>query len=220
MAAVQKRRRHRQKFYRDLTREEHSKTYFTGFRFNELFEPVWPNRLDDMISELIRRARWRIIGVFKEEREWRRGKLRSTDNYIIGVSGKQGHLGRYIHSRVRNPIVAASDLASRFHDLSPNDQEAIRTQAEEKLLMAALNQMCSPGGTDIWYDQALGVWQLAQSCVDELKLERKRTQAAMDSLGGFYDSRTYHGRNGKQARVRDKANGNAYRSTGFSNQVS
>lgn len=124
-----------------------------------------------------------------------------------------------MHSRMRNPVLACSDLAPRFHDLSPNDQEAIRVQAEEKLLMAALNQMCSPRGTDIWYDEALGIWQLAQSCVDELKLERKRTQAAMNSLGGFYDSRTYHGRNSKQARSRDKANGNAYRSTGFSNQV-
>lgn len=209
----------RQNFYRELTREEHRKTYFVGFRFDELFQPEWPNRLEDVISEFIRRARWRVIGVFKEQREWRRNKFRNTDNYIIGVSGKQGHLGRYIHSLVRNPVVASSDLAQRFGDLSPNDQEAIRTQAEEKLILAALNQMCSPNGTDIWYDQALGIWQLAQSCVDELKLERKRTRAAMNCLGGFHDSRTYHGRNSGQARTRDKANRNAYRSTGFSNQV-
>lgn len=121
---------------------------------------------------------------------------------------------------MRNPIVASSELSVVFQNLSPNDIEAIRLQAEEKLLIAALNQMCSPSGTDIWYDEALGIWQLAQSCVDELRLERKRARAAMSALGGFRDSRTYHGRNSQQARRRDKATGNAYRSTGFSNQVS
>lgn len=85
---------------------------------------------------------------------------------------------------MRNPIVADSELSTRFQDLSPNDIEAIRLHAEEKLIVAALNQMCSPSGTDIWYDEALGIWQLAKSCVDELRLERKRARAAMSALGG------------------------------------
>mgnify|MGYP001592141396 CR=1 FL=1 len=222
--------------YRQLTDDEWRKTYGVSFTLEELFEPRRGVRIEERLVPLILTARWRIAGVFKSEREYRKRtkcsnprcdhsspeickKRYSTDNYISRPSGDLGSLLHYIQSCIHRPFVNARDLAARFQDISPADQRAICKIAEEKLLAAALLQMHAPLGNDLWYDQGSRVWQLTQSCVDEARLARKQMRSTLNAVKGFYDKRTYHGRNGNQARQRDKRNGNAYRSTGYSSQV-
>lgn len=205
--------------YRDLTDEEALKLYGVRFSLEELIQPNDRDTLEEALAILIRKARWRVADVFAEERERYRGKERRTDNYIALDSDDLYDLVRYVLLRMRRAITPARNLAEAFQDVSPFDQENLRKIADEQLVVAALLQMCDSGAGKLWYDHGRLVWQLCQSCTEEQRLERRHTRHTLRGVKGFYDSRTYHGRNGKQARGRDKANGNAYRSTGFADQI-
>ena len=122
-------------------------------------------------------------------------------------------------ARIRRPILSKADFFPKYRNVSPEDWDKIRRQAEEKLIVAVLMQMLSPLSVDLWYDELRGIWQITQSCADGPRLERALAKQTRSALHGYYDSRTYHGRNSEQARKRDRKNGNAYRSTGFANQV-
>ena len=76
-------RSRRRRAYRELTTNEYDKAYFVGFKLEELLEPHAGDTFDELLLDLTRRARRRVVGVFKEERELHRGKHRSTDNYIV-----------------------------------------------------------------------------------------------------------------------------------------
>ena len=212
--------------YRDLTPEEFSKTYRLNYGFDELFEPRGKFHTDKekqaafelQLTNLIRTARMSIIGVFKETREPYRKATRRTDNYV-SVREDFEALLMFLQSTIRNPIIRCRDLSARFDRVWPEDREAIRKVAVEQLIVAALLQLCDPANHDLWYDERRSIWQMSQSCIDEPRLLRQQTRDTANAVKGFYDSRTYHGRNGRQARPRDRGNGNAYRSTGFASQV-
>lgn len=219
-------RKRRSPGYRDLTPDEFSKTYRLGYSFYDLFEPRGSftsqkdkqAAFDVQLANHIRTARMSIIGVFKSEQELYRKRFRTTDNYVV-VREELDALLKFMQSKIRNPIIRCHDLSPRFDTVWPKDREAIRKVAVEQLLVAALLQLCDPTNHDMWYDERRGLWQLSQSCADEPHRLRKQTQKTVNAVKGFYDSRTYHGRNGKQARWRDRQNRNAYRSTSFANQV-
>ena len=205
--------------YRDLTDEEVLKIYGARFDLEELIQPNDEDTLEEALTLLIHKARWRVVDVFAEERERYRGKERRTDNYIALDSDDLSDLVKYVLIRMRRAITSRRSLAKRFQDVSPIDQENLCKNADEQLVVAALLQMCETCAGELWYDHGRQVWQLCQSCCEEQRLERRHTKRTLRGVKGFYDSRTYHGRNGKQARGRDRQNGNAYRSTGFASQV-
>lgn len=119
-------------------------------------------------------------------------------------------------SKLNRPIVGVGDLAPRWHHASPDDKECVRKIADEQLVLAALIEMDEQ---EIWYDHGHLIWQMTQSAADAPRLAHRKTRETLRGVKGFYDRRTYHGRNGSQARKRDRSNGNAYRSTGFAGQV-
>lgn len=205
--------------YRQLTADEDAKLYGVRFSLEELFTGQGGRTQEEVLTGHIQVARWRIIGVFNTEKELYRKKLRKTDHCIVHANGSLEGLLRYVQSQLRRPFVQPKDLARRFWNLSPAHKTAICKIAVEQLLMAALWQMRNAPSCELWYHEGSKTWQIKQSCADEPWLARKRTRQTLNAVKGWYDNRTYHGRNGKQARRRDRANGNAYRSTGFANQV-
>lgn len=212
----------KRKVYREPTKAELHKMYGgqngEQFTLNELLTPNWGGDTSiDHLAKMILTARWRITDAFGEVRILQRGKLRYTDNYVVLAREELEGLLQYMQSQIRTRFVLPHHLAVKWQDVSPRDQKTLCIIAEEQLLLAALKSM--DDNKELWYDHGHGLWSITPSCAEEAGLARKDAQRSLRGVKKFYDSRTYHGRNGKQARRRDKQTGNAYRSTGFANQV-
>ena len=69
-------------------------------------------------------------------------------------------------------------------------------------MLVQIDQMVSDA--DIWYDDALGIWQTSQRCHDEMLADKKRAKRAFK-----FDKRQWHGRPRRQARRRGTREGDS-----------
>ena len=154
------------------------------------------------MAELLDRARRRIVSVVHHSTEWRRGKYRRTDNYIIGVAGGQKHLAHHVLRALRRAFVHEQDLPEGVGELHPSDIRSIVSDVEYRLILAQINQMVKDA--DVWYDEATGIWQTSQRCHDIRTSEVKKAKRAFK-----FDRREWHGRPRRQARNRDVREGDS-----------
>lgn len=182
-------RKSRRPRYREATKDEF-RIIRGAAHLDELFT-------DEELIEKLWLARHRIITIFYNEMEWRNGKFRKTDNYVIGVGKKQSELARYICSQIKRGFVSESDLPPRMAELSPRDIRDTISNLQYRIILTMLNQLCSPVGCDIWYDEETGIWQMSQSCHDKMKAEFRQARKAIK-----FDRRNWHGRPRNQARRR------------------
>lgn len=180
---------------REATDKEWNKLYFLGYTLEELFD-------EDKIHDLISLARLRIVGEFYYATElnprYRSGNgqkpRRGTDNYIIGITHKLGDLAGYVVRSMHCSFVAQHDLPSDLAELAPRYADVLINQAHHDLVVRALQLLRASG--DVWYDEALGIWQISQSCVDDFLAQRQAARALK------VDQRPYHGRPRNQTRQR------------------
>lgn len=116
-----------------------------------------------------------------------RNPRRSTDNYIIGVGGKQKDLATHVLRHARRPIVRESDLPRELRH-SKKDVQRIISSANHRIVAALLNEMCSAPLCEIWYEKDCGLWQIIQSSVDGYKQAIRKARAALK-----FDRRNEHG---------------------------
>lgn len=177
--------RHRQPSGSELTR-----IFFRPYELDELFT-------DEEIEQLVSLARLSIAGEFffamEENPRFRPGngmkRYRNTDNYIIGIGGRVSDIARYVANKTHRQIVSSKQLPSELSDLADNLVDKIVANARYDLLLVAADAMRS--NAEVWYDEALGVWNVSQSCVDEFhayRLDRKAQRAQK------VDDRAWHGR--------------------------
>jgi hypothetical protein len=180
--------------YRHPSRKEQSKIFFTGYELDELFT-------EEEIADFMAAARRRILGEFHYATEKNprhrpgddRRPYRRTDNYICGVSEKLGDLAKYVLKNTRQPFIKRQNLPSEFRDLSPKHVDMIVYRAQYDVLTLVLPIMRH---REIWYDEAVGIWQACQSSMDEYT-EYRRVAKALKN-----DDRSYHGRVRAQSKAR------------------
>lgn len=201
MPATPSQRPHKE--YRQLTDEEWRKLNGEYFKPQELIKARGEDTFEEALEKLVLTARWRIAGIFKEEVCLYRGKSRPTDNYII-LRNRLDFLVQYLVLRMRRPIACKYDLAERWRNVSPKVRDKVLRKTDEMLVIAALMQMQGANQPELWYDHKLGAWQIVQHCIDEPRAVRKRASRTLRGIKKYHDDRTYHGRNGKQWRKRNK----------------
>jgi hypothetical protein len=182
--------------YRQPSREEESKILFLGFQLGELFE-------EKEIEDFMAAAKRRIVGEFHYAMETNprfrpgsdRRPKRRTDNYIVGLGCKPSELARYVNQTMHRPFVKANQLPSEFQDLRPKLVETLLLNAQYEALLMTIQVM--HGQTrEIWYDEAVGIWQIIQSSVDEwVEYQRVARSARVKA-----DMRPFHGRVRSQSR--------------------
>ena len=150
---------------------------------------------EDSLAELLTSARRRVTSIIHHSTEWRRGKFRRTDNYVLGVGGHQKDLARHICSRLNKDFVYLDHLPDGVEDLSQRYLDDIIDNLQYRLILADINQMVRDA--DLWYDEATGIWQTTQRCHDLMKEESSRVKRAYK-----FDRRNWHGRPREQARRR------------------
>ena len=193
-------KRHR-RTYRDPTRAE-----WRLIRGAEALDNIFDN---DKMAELLDRARRRIVTIFYRATEWRRGRYRRTDNYIVGVDERQKCLARYILKELLTDFVFTDELPAGAEELAPLHVDSIISNLHYRLVLAQIDQMVRDA--DIWYDGAFGIWQTSQRCHDEMLADKKRAKRASK-----FDKRQWHGRPRRQARRRGTREGD---SIGYSSRA-
>lgn len=182
-------RHQRRRPYREPNREE--------FRIIRGATPLSDIFEEDVLSDKLMLARRRIIAIFHAATEWRNGKYRGTDNYIVGLDSKQRQLAWHIHRHTNHGFVYEEDLPGNVLELRQAYIEDVISNLQYRFILAQLNQMCSPIGADVWYDEARGLWQMSQNCHDEMMAQYKGVRNAVK-----FDRRNWHGRPREQARAR------------------
>lgn len=172
--------------YRQATREEQSKIFFTGHKLTELFD-------EKEIEDFAAAAKRRIIGEFHYATEKNprykmgsdRRPKRRTDNYIWGISNRPSELARYVNQHMHRPFIRPSQLPVELTELNPKLAEMIVQRAQFDVLLMVVQLLRN---REIWYDEGVGIWQACQSSVDEF-LEYKCAIKALK-----VDDRSFHGR--------------------------
>ena len=113
-------KRHR-RTYRDPTRAE-----WRLIRGAEALDNIFDN---DKMAELLDRARRRIVTIFYRATEWRRGRYRRTDNYIVGVDERQKCLARYILKELLTDFVFTDELPAGAEELAPPPRRQYHQQS-------------------------------------------------------------------------------------------
>jgi len=190
------RKSQRDSIYRQPSREVYNKILFTGFKLNELFDP-------EEIADFAAAARRRIIGEFFYAKEknprYKPGSDRSpqqrTDNYIWGLKNKLSDLASFVNQRKHRRFIQPFQLAEEFNDYNPNLVDKVIHRAEFDILVMVAETMRSRG--EIWYDEGVGIWQIAQSSVDEWTEYKRRAKSLFK-----VDDRNFHGRVRAQSKSR------------------
>jgi len=154
---------------------------------------------EDEIESLLSDAERRIVVIFQHAVEFRRGRYIGTDNYIIGISHRVSELARHVSREVRNPIVDHSDIERSFGDVSRSHAKKQAMLIQTKLIAEAL--VLARSNANLWYDEATGIWQLAQSFIDEHEARHQVAKALK------FDRRTEHGQVRSQRIARDRPAG-------------
>ena len=177
--------RQRPKKYRKTTPREEAKIYNRGYTLDELF-------YSEELLDLIAVARFRITGEFFYATDYARGRMRGTDNYIVGVGHRLKDLAQYVNRSTRG-FIKKEDHPDYLQDLKPDLIERITVRAQFDVVLMALQAMRD---REIWYNEGLGIWEVAQSSVDEyLRCE--------DSVKRVkFDRRKLHGRPRNQCKQR------------------
>lgn len=180
----------RNRRYRDPDRKETVKIKYMGYPLEDLFT-------DDEVADLIAIARRRVAGEFFHASEKdRHGRKIRTDNYIIGIGGRLSNLARYVVMETHRPIVRKEVLPADIRSLSPRHIDRIIVKANYDVTLMALQLMRNH---EVWYDEALGIWQICQSSVDDF-LEERKTARRKPSVK--QDDRSFHGRVRSQSKRR------------------
>lgn len=134
---------------------------------------------DDVLTIKLMVAKYRILMAFDHATFWSCGKMRGTDNFIVGVDHRQKDLVQYIVERVvigmGRGIVTASELPEFVGDNSSLLRHAAH-KAERQLIAVQL-AMLSP--ESIWFNaQPPGTWNVSQSLMDEYRYSRMLVIAA------------------------------------------
>jgi len=134
---------------------------------------------DDELTIKLMIAKYRILMAFDHATFWSHGKMRGTDNFIIGVGHRQKDLVHYVIEHVvegmNGKIVTASELPEFVGDTS-SILRAVARKTERQLVAVQL-AMLSPDG--IWFNaQTPGTWNISQSLMDEYLLNRYLVRAA------------------------------------------
>ncbi len=135
---------------------------------------------DDLTLKLMV-AKYRILMAFDHATFWSHGKVRGTDNFIVGVGHRQKDLVQYVVERVvigmKSGIVTASDLPEFVGDASSLLRQVARNA--ERQLIAVRLEMLVQEEKEIWFNhQTPGTWNVAQSLMDEYRLSRKLAHEA------------------------------------------
>lgn len=134
---------------------------------------------DDELTIKLMIAKYRILMAFDHATFWSHGKMRGTDNFIIGVGHRQKDLVQYVVERVvigmSGGIVTASELPEFVGDSSSVLRQAARNA--ERQLIAVRLAMLTP--ESIWFNaHTPGTWNISQSLMDEYRLSRKLANEA------------------------------------------
>ncbi|MEP6710195.1 MAG: hypothetical protein ABJA64_00560 [Candidatus Saccharibacteria bacterium] len=174
--------------------------YQLDYRLDELF---YPEELVDKMDI----ARRRVVTAFIEATEpipfsriktsisafsgleHPRSRVRGTDNYIIGVGCRQKDLANYIVRTSKKPIVTRGDLPAEARRCGSRTQQRIIFEAEVRIVLALLNEMCQAPLSEIRYDEACGFWQIIQSSIDRHKMSLSAARFALK-----FDRRNEHGK--------------------------
>lgn len=141
----------------------HRRSYIPDYELYELFS-------DDELMLKLMVAKYRILMAFDHATFWSHGKMRGTDNFIIGVGARQKDLVEYVANRNGN-IVTASELPDFVGDRS-SVLRTIARNAEKRLLAVQLAMMCTDNA--IWFNGSTpGLWEVAQHLMDDYRLNRQ-----------------------------------------------
>lgn len=160
----------RSSFKRTYPYRQHD--YIPDYSLDSLFKPA-----DLTIKLMI--AEHRLMMAFDHAVYWSHGKLRGTDNFIVGVGHRQKDLVEHVIERIvegmKSGIVTASDLPDFVGDTSSVLRRVARN-AERRILAVRLEQLAGDG---IWFDrQTPGTWNISQSMMDTYRSNKRMTAEA------------------------------------------
>lgn len=165
------------------------KIVYGGYQVSEVLD-------EEKVADLMAIARRRIIAVFISEREFVRGVWRSTDNYILGVEGRQSALASYISHEMKKNFIFERDLPLRFAYCNHKLARRLIDNLQAQIILMELNIMCGKNRFHIWYNESWGTWEILPSVVDEYYEQLDRARKLK------FDDRSYHGRNRQQSTSR------------------
>ncbi len=147
--------------------------YVPRYSFDSLFD-------DDELTLKLLIARHRILMAFDHATYWSHGKMRGTDNFIVGVGERQKDLVKHVTEHVilgmNRSIVTVSDLP-RSIDATTSILRRIARDVERRLVAVQVSLMSNR--KDIWFDQSVpGYWGVLQSVMDDYRLNRHVTHEA------------------------------------------
>lgn len=136
--------------------------YVPSYRLDELFD-------DTVLRDKLNIAKYRVLMGFAYATHWQNGRLRGTDNYIVGVGPRQKDLVDHIVSKVTvelgKSIVAVSDLPLGI-DGSTSMLRQVARSAERQLIAVCVSVMVAD--CHIWFEENVpGSWNILQSAMDE-----------------------------------------------------
>lgn len=151
----------------------HTKKHTPRYALRDLFD-------DDELALKLLIARHRIMKAFDYATFWSHGKMRGTDNFIVGVGPRQKDLVKYVLDRVVvgacNGIVAVNDLPHSI-DQTAKVLRQIARDAESRILAVQISFMVQDGR--LWFEEQIpGTWNVLQSCMDDYRLNRHVAQEA------------------------------------------
>lgn len=137
------------------------------YPFSELFDE------NELIVKL-KVAEYRICQAFFHAKAMSCGKMRGTDNFIVGVGPRQKDLVEYVFDQI---IIAANGRVVTVSDLPQLENEtkaslvSVVIDVESRLVAAQLAVMVREGV--VWFNENQGgSWNILQSSMDRYRLDR------------------------------------------------
>ena len=120
-------------------------------------------------------AQYRILEAFDDATHWSRGKVQSTDNFIVQIGGDKEDLVRYVYDRIvtdlQHRIVLVNDLPEEIEEPRSVLQQ-IAESAEKRLL--AMQASLLAESHDIWFDHSKhGTWNVRQGLMADYRRNRQ-----------------------------------------------
>ncbi|OYX41007.1 hypothetical protein B7Y94_05785, partial [Candidatus Saccharibacteria bacterium 32-49-12] len=123
--------------------------YVPSHPFDSLFD-------DDELALKLLIARHRILMAFDHATHWSHGKMRGTDNFIVGVGRRQKDLVEHVAQRIvlemNRGIVTVSDLPRNLN-VATSVLRRIARDVERRLVAVQVSLMSNR--KDIWFDQSV-----------------------------------------------------------------
>lgn len=165
---------------------------------------------EDQFIEKMLLVRYRIICVFAHSVD-PMTKKGVFGNYLQGVGPDLADLKRFVIGKVNSRgVLSRSDLPEEYRLLGRSWRQIIIDKIMSRLINRQIDQMLD--SWDLWWlDSHGGIWEIAQSVVDEQKMIQS-TFSTIYNLGlkkqergpSYRDERTHHGKPSSQSRRRDR----------------